>query len=457
MEKKLKIILCIALTILVILVGFIGVYTKDKFTYKNIMPNFTLGSEFNGKRITAFKLSDETKEVIYDKDGKVVSSIPEGANEADYRKETEKVNKDEALTEENYKKVKEIFEGRLEKMGVKDYKVKLDKTSGNIILELEEALDTDISIQYMLLKGDFAIRDSKDRTVFLDNTDLKDTKVLYSNPDEEGISVYFSMEFNKEGAKKLADVSKNYLKAEGEGQEENSNSEESKIALTIEGQDVLTTYFGEEITNGILRITLGKSTDSSVLQDYIEQAEFYAMLVSNDEMPLTYTVETSSFVKGNISASELGIIITITTIILALAIVYLLCKFRVDGLLGAVSIISGFGILAIIIRLASVEITLNVFAALVLLIVLDAYLVNRLLKSIKSNTSYENVAKQTIKVYLENIEVIVITLIIAIVFTFMSNVMVYSFGMALFYGIISIAISNLLFLRTMLLAKYGNK
>lgn len=455
MEKKLKIILCIALIILIILVGFIGVYTKDGTTYKNVIPDFSFGSEFNGKRITTFKVSEETEEVIYDKDGKVVSSIPEGANEADYKKETEKVNKDEALTKENYKKVKKIFEGRLKKMGVKDYNVKLNEDTGNIVLELEEALDTDTSLQYMLLKGDFAIRDANDGTVYLDNNDLKNAKVLYSNPDTDGISVYFSMEFNKEGAKKLADVSRKYLKAEGE--EENSDSDVNKIALTIEGQDILTTYFGEEITNGILRITLGTSKDNEVLQNYIDQAEFYAMLIQNDQMPLTYTVETSSFVKGNLSGNNLEMIIAVVCIILALAIIYMICKYKLDGIIAGISVIAGFGILAIIIRYVALEISLNAFMAIILLIVLETYLMTKLLNSIKSNNAYENVAKKSIRVYLENIEIIVVTLIIAIIFTFMSKVTVYSFGMTLFYGIISMAVSNLLFLRTMLLAKYGNK
>ncbi len=454
-EKKLKIILCIALIILIILVGFIGVYTKEGITYKNILPDFSFGSDFSGKRITTFNLSSETKEVIYDKDGKVVSSIPEGANEDDYRKETEKVNKDEALTEENYKKVKSIFEGRLERIGVKDYKVRLDKESGDIVLELEEALDTDISIQYMLLKGDFAIRDSVDGTVFLDNKDLKDVKVLYSNPEADGIKVYFSMEFNKEGAKKLAEVSKNYLKAEGE--EENSDTDKNKIALTIEGQDILTTYFGEEITNGILRITLGESTDSEVLQNYIEQAEFYAMLISNDKMPLTYTIGTSSFANAGLAGNALPIIIGVVCIILALTIIYMLCRFKLDGLIAGAAMLAGFGLFAIIVRYVGLEIELNTFMAIIILIALEVYIMTKLLSSIKANSTYENVAKKTIKVYLENIEIIIVTLIVAIIFTFMSKVFVYSFGMTLFYGSISIAISNLLFLRTMLLAKYGNK
>ena len=135
----------------------------------------------------------------------------------------------------------------------------------------------------------------------------------------------------------------------------------------------------------------------------------------------------------------------------------MITRFKLDGLVAGISMLGGFGLLAIIIRYVALEVTLNTFITLIILIVLEAYLVTRLLKSIKANSAYENVAKQTTKVYLENIEIIVVTLIVGVIFTFMSKVFVYSFGMTLFYGSISIAISNLLFLRTMLLAKYGNK
>ena len=61
--------------------------------------------------------------------------------------------------------------------------------------------------------------------------------------------------------------------------------------------------------------------------------------------------------------------------------------------------------------------------------------------------------KATLKTYFAEKEIILITLVIAIVFTFMKHVGSYTFGMTVFYGVISIAISNLVFLRTILLAK----
>ena len=84
----------------------------------------------------------------------------------------------------------------------------------------------------------------------------------------------------------------------------------------------------------------------------------------------------------------------------------------------------------------------------------DAYLINKMLNSIKSNPTYENVAKSTLRTYIDEIGLVIISIIISIIFTFMSNVQIYSLGMTLFYGIICVAISNLLVLRTMLLARF---
>ena len=72
----------------------------------------------------------------------------------------------------------------------------------------------------------------------------------------------------------------------------------------------------------------------------------------------------------------------------------------------------------------------------------DAYLINKMLNSIKSNPTYENVAKSTLRTYIDEIGLVIISIMISIIFTFMSNVQIYSLGMTLFYGIICVAISR---------------
>ncbi|MCI8620896.1 MAG: hypothetical protein HFJ50_03770 [Clostridia bacterium] len=224
----------------------------------------------------------------------------------------------------------------------------------------------------------------------------------------------------------------------------------------MNGSDVLKTFFGEEISNGLLRITLGTSKENEVIEEYIDQGEFYSMLINNDEMPLTYEIESTIFVDGEFD-NKFEVIVAVTITIIALAFIYIIFKFKLDGLISVFTMIAGFALLSLAIKYTNVEVSLNSFIALIILTVLNVYLITKMLNKIKENALYETVANSTIKVYLENIEVIICSVIIAIVFTFMKTVSVYSFGMTLFYGIISMAISNLLFLRTILLRKYSDK
>lgn len=459
MERKLKIILCVVIVILIALVSFIGVYTKDTVLFKNNLPDYLLSSDFEGKRITSFVIDDSTEDIIYDKDGKKVDSIPEGANKDDYTQETKKVNSDENRRTENYKKVKEIFDGRLKSLNVSDYKVRLNESTGNVTVELEDNINTDELIQYLLCTGDFSIKDSKEGNVLLDKSDIKDAKVIYSNATSEGVRVYLDIIFNKEGTQKLREVSREYKKTEEnnsdeENKEENDN--QKKVTLTIEGQDMMTTSFEDELREGELTISLGSSKDADTLQTYVDQGRFYAMLINNHEMPLKYTMQTTETVEGNLSLNDMYILIGLITLIFVIIVIYMICRFKIDGVFAGISIISAIAILLLAIRYTNTEISLNAIMAIIILMILNAYLMNKILSKIKNDESYENVSKATLNTYLEQIEVIIVILALAIIFTFMSHIQIFSFGMTLFYGAISIAISNLIFFRTMLLAKYSN-
>ena len=197
MEKKLKIILCITLIILIALISFIGVYSKDVVLFKNKIPAYSLSSEFSEKRLSRFIISEATSEKIYDKDGNEVDSIPEGANEEDYRKENVKQNPEEIRTTENYKKVKEISERRLKTLGVEDYKIRLDESTGEMAIELEDNKDTDTILQYLQCKGDFSITDSEDGTLLLDKSDVKEAGVVYANTTGTGLTVYLDIKLHR--------------------------------------------------------------------------------------------------------------------------------------------------------------------------------------------------------------------------------------------------------------------
>lgn len=313
MEKKLKIILCILIIVLIAVIAFVGVYSKNLNTYKSDLPDYLLASELKGKRLTYFKVDDGTEEKIYDSEGKEVESIPEGANEADYRKEQVKINADETLTEENYKKAKEIFDGRLKELGVEDYKVRLNEATGEMVVELDDDMTTDTLIRYLLCKGDFVMKDSKDETVLLEKSDIKNATVTYGNTGTGSVTVYLSIKFNKDGTKKLAEVSKNYLKQETTNEnttEDNSEAEDTskQVTMVIEGTEFLTASFDEENTTGELTISVGSGSDNTTVYEYATQAQVYAMLLNNDEMPITITAVSTEYIPTNINETSLYIV-----------------------------------------------------------------------------------------------------------------------------------------------------
>ncbi len=455
MEKKLKIVLCALIILLIAIIAFIGVYSKDGTTYKNMLPDYLLSSEFTGKRLTYFKINDKTEEKIYDKDGKEVDSIPEGANEADYKKENVKINADDKLNVENYKKVKEIFTGRLETLGVTDFTIRLDEETGEIVAELLDDMNTDELLQYLQCQGDFSMSDSKDGTVLISKEDVKKASVVYGRTETGGIEVYLKIDFTKEGAKKLAEVSRNYLKTEEEHEESEENKQDDEnqkqVTMTIEGAKILTTNFGEEINSGVLTISLGTGANSEAVYEYMSRGQVYAMLINNDEMPITYEISTSEYIESSISNDLVYIIIGVMGALICATIIYMIFKYKTDGIIASLSLIAATAILLLLIRYTKTTISFGGIVSMALLLVLDVYLMSRVLNKIKRNGSIDNVFEATFKTYVEELHVIIVFLIIAVVFTFMPGVKIFSIGMTLFYGIISIAFANLLFMRSMLI------
>lgn len=439
-----------------------GIYSKKGIAYESVLPDYTLSSELSGKRVTHFKVDEDTKEKIYDKDGKEVESIPEGANEEEYKKEQIKINPDENLTKENYKMAKEILQGRLKDLGVEDYAVRLNEDTGDMIIELPDNIITDTLLQYLLCKGDFSMQDSESKIELMKKSDIKNASVVYGNDQTGEVTVYLSIKFNKEGTKKLADISKEYIKVEEENENnevkdettDEASSNQKKVSMIMEGTTFRTTYFGEEMKNGELTIAIGSGKDNQTVYEYATQAQVYAMLLNNGEMPIEYQVESSEYIASSISKVSLYTAIGVVLGIATLLVIYLLFKYKTNGIIASISFISSIALLLLMIRYTNTSVSIGGLSAMLSLIVFDAYFMIKILNHIKENSNEENVKHITYATYLQRFDVILVFLIIAVVFTFMPEVQVFSIGMTLFYGIISLIISNLLFMRNMLIAKY---
>ena len=446
MEKKFKITLCILVIALISVIAFAGVYTKGLVSYDSKLPEYVLGSDLTGKRVSYFEVSDSTEEKIFDKDGKEVEKIPEGANEADYRKENVKVNADEALTEENFKKVKEIFEGRFKGMNVEDYNIRINMTTGDAVVELPDNSNTDGYLQYLLFKGNFVVNDTESGTTLLDRSNVETSYIDYEQKKDNTVTVYLNIKYNKDCIEKLKEISQQYLKIDNE-------EDQKTISVMLEGYEISSMSFDKTIEDGIQKIEIGNAQNNTAVNNYLNQAGFYAFIINNGEMPLEYTISTSEFVTSEIGQNTIYVIIALLSAIVAVLIIYMIMKFKVNGLFAGLSLISAIAILLLLLRYTKTTISLGAFAGIAILIAAEAYFLFNILNRIKKDSSEDNVREVTLKIYLKRLDVIIVFLVIAVVFTFMKEVKIFSIGMTLFYGIISLAVANLVFLRNLLINK----
>ena len=474
MKNKFKIILCVLLIALISVIAFAGVYTKDEISYKSVLPEYKLDSELEGKRVTYYKLDDEVKEVIHDKDGNEVSEIPEGANEEDYTRESVKTNPDDILTEENYMLAKKVFERRLKEIGLDYYSVRADKQTGEIVVEIAENNNTNTYLQYLPLEGGFSISDSEDGTVLIDEKDVTKAAVGYNTISAEQIKVFLDIKLNKEGAKKLEEMSRKYIKIEEEEksdtntiasentvveeattEEEHNHEEEQKtVVMKIGSSKSQPTYFAEVMKNGELTIELGDATSETKVLEIAKQGGVLAMLVNSGNQPLKYTITDSEYIESKLKTNALTAIIISFVVVVAIIIAYLIFKYKIDGLFAGLSFVASIGILLLIIRYTNTIISIGGFLSMIVLAVLETYFIITILNSIKKDPSVDNTMSITKSVYKKRLDIIIVLMIVAVVFTFMKEVKIYSIGMTLFYGIISLALTNLTFLRTLLIENH---
>ena len=457
MEKKLKIVLAVVTVILLTLVSFIGIYVKKSNVYENIIADYLFNKNLKGSRIIELAVDTSTNEVTYDKDGNKVEKKKESTttedgeettnSEEEYTTVKEPVNPQENLTESNYKITKEILENRLNTLNITDYKVKLNNQNGNIIVEIPEDSQADDVEGYLDSIGSFEIVDADDNTVLLNNNDLKKVQVAY-NTDTTGTTVYLTIDFNKNGKKKLEDISNKYTMIT----DENDNTIEKKVTLKMEGEDILSTYFSEPITNGEMQLTVGTaSTDVTKVQEYLKNAAGVAMLLNSGKMPIKYTVASERYVKPLINDQVLSIGIYALITLAIISFLYLIFKYKRYGALVTIGSIAAIDLLLLAIRYTNVSLSAESAIAFIALILFNVYIVSNLLKNIDKKSSKDEIAKSMKKGLIESIDMIVIILIISVVFTFMSWSAITSIGLIMFWGTVCIGIPHLIFTRSLLL------
>ena len=262
MDRKLKLTLTILFIIFISLISFGGLYVQETKFAKNLIPDYVLGMDFSGYRAVTIVPSTEKETIYYDKDGNVVDEEAK-----DGTKEEVPVNSEDVLTQDNFEKTKEIIENRLYDVGVTDYLIRSNEKDGTLVVHLPENAATDLASQFIYTRGVFTVEDENGQ-VLLDNSNLERVQVGYST-FTTGTTVYLSIEFKDDSVEKFKEITNTYV----ESTDEEGNDTSRKVTIKIDGNTFLETSFDEEISNGILPLTLGTSADSATVTQYMNQAK----------------------------------------------------------------------------------------------------------------------------------------------------------------------------------------
>lgn len=448
--KALKRTLIILVIILLALISFGGIFIQKTKFVENILPEFKLGAELSGTRNIGLVVSTATDTIIYDKDGNVVEKEGEGTT-----KQEVPVNPTETLTEENYRLAKEVIEKRLNsikavdanlnvKKAVDYYEIKQNEQNGNIVVKIPENSDTDMVLQYMAIKGTFNVVDEQNN-VLMNNSDIKKAQVVYNSTDS-GISVYLTIQFNKEGTQKLKDISNTFIKTTDEEGKETTK----KISIKIDNTTVLSTYFSEEISTGMIQLTFGTaSSKSEDLRNYVQEANNLATLLNTGNLPIAYTVDENRYILPDISNETFFVPAIIVLSIMVIAVLFLIIKYRVKGILGALSFTGYIASLLIIIRLTNVVVSIEGMVGFLISIALNYVFIVYLLNG-KKKEEQEFTYKQG---FINFLFVLIPIAVTTIIFSFISWIPIYSFGMTMFWGIVLIMLYNVILTKPLLFTK----
>ena len=464
--KKSKIVIAtkILAIIAICLISFMGVYSQKLNKMENIVKDFSLSKDLTGYREIIFKISDANK--VMDKDGKEIgdtdSYTDESIKENEYKKSEEKVNKDEFKNEENYENIRKIIIKRLETLGIEDFSVNVSTNDGTVYLQVPEDEMTDKIVSNIVETGKIEVKDSQDGTVFLTEKNLNKVTSMYAN-QTNGTTVYLELQFDKEGAEKLKDLSRNEYKtiekteedkteaetSEDETEENEESAEENKetteeakeeeqkkITLTISGNKVVETSFDEPIENGKIDLTMGQSSkDSETISGYLQSTSMVSATLNSGVIPLKYNLQENRYVKTEISKDEIKNIVKISIVVMAVLFLFMILKKGIKSILALICYVGFIALYLLLLRYTNVTIAISGIIGIIAVAFINYMFIWKMfeLKEKDYNEKYMKLIMKLIPVFA-----------ISIVFCFIKQVVLNSAGMVFFWGILLIAIYNFL-------------
>ena len=227
--------------------------------------------------------------------------------------------------------------------------------------------------------------------------------------------------------------------------------------MKIDDEEIMTTSFDEPLRTGKLQLSIGNSTtNTDTLNDYIQQANSMAIVLDTGNMPVKYDVDTNEYVKSDITQNRIQIVEYIIIGIVVFALIVLIIRYKISGILGAFSYIGLMSILLLTIRYANVVLSIEGVFGIVIVLILNYIFINKFLNKLKENRkdlSKKNVIDANKETYKEFFIRIVPVIIMVVAFCFVNWVPISSFGMVMMWGIALIAIYNVIITNNLLKLK----
>ena len=437
-QKKLNVVLIILVIILISIISFVGIFHQNKNKMTSYIPEYDLGTDLEGYRRVILTLDD-----------------------------SDEGNTDDVKTHDNYVKSANIIKKRLDSMKIIDYSVRCDESTGQIEMTLPENIQTDYILADITQKGKFEIIDTSNNEVLMNNDDIRSVDVTtVPSSYSDSTAAYMNINFNSQGSKKFKNITKTYqnvienetVSNEAENIAENTSTNEAtnstenetaddeeeeetskEVSLKIDGTSMLTTTFTEVIDNGVMSLTLGSASNSSQLNILKYQAESLAAILENEVMPLQYTVTGNMYISSQIDNNDLNVLIYIGIALAVIIFIITIVKFKGKGLAVSIAQIGYIALYLLILRYTNVTMTLEGIFGIGL-----AFIINHVFSLIFLDNLTKQVEKSFEKAITKFSLVMIPVLIFSVVCCFSGWLKVFSFGMVVFWGLITSILYSLL-------------
>ena len=443
--------ICILMIAIISIISFVGIYKNNGRTMDNMIPDYNFGMELSKLRNVSIMVDEGTETKYYDSEGNEVENPSEEEMNTLEQREIP-VNGEEVLKEENYQKARDIVEQRFKYVGIQNYYIRLDNKTGKIVADFTENEDSDYMSQYMVATGDFKITDAETGEILLSKEDISKANEVLHKIAGNIYTTYLNIEFNKEGAKKLENISRQYTPMT------NSDGEKTdkKVKLELDGSEITTMNFEEPITNGVFPpLSVGSTGTVQEIHEYRMLARNMAVLIGTDTMPVKYTLDSTKVVFSDLSTEFIKGIAIIGIIIVIVEMIALIVKYKSKGVFASILVIGFIASLLILLRTpGNVVLEISGLVGIATAIIMEFGIVISIINANSKKKEDKFAIQNTI---INLIKYLFPILIVIIIFSLITKTSISSLGLVMFWAMILMVIYNFIFIAPMLIDFKKNK